>query len=89
MVKMTVFGASKWPKLISRKIWVAEKSWKFHIVYIYVKNTVYSMYRDFFVQTFCEMNFGVLKLPFFAIKEMGTDLCEFAEISGFEKCKNS
>ena len=25
MVKMAVFGASRWPKLISRKIWVAEK----------------------------------------------------------------
>ena len=24
---------SKWPKLISRNIWVAEKSWNFHIVY--------------------------------------------------------
>ena len=26
MVKMAVFGASKWPTLISHKIWVAEKS---------------------------------------------------------------
>ena len=33
MVQMAVFRASKWPKLISRKIWVAEKSWNFHIVY--------------------------------------------------------
>ena len=33
MVKMAVFGASKWPKLVSRKIWVAELSWNFHIVY--------------------------------------------------------
>ena len=33
MVKMTVFVTSKWPKLISRKIWVAEKPWNFHIVY--------------------------------------------------------
>ena len=24
-----------WPKLISRKIWVAEKYWNFHIVYIF------------------------------------------------------
>ena len=29
MVKSVVFGASKWPKLISRKIWVAEKILKF------------------------------------------------------------
>ena len=27
------FVASKWPELILRKIWVAEKSWNFHIVY--------------------------------------------------------
>ena len=33
MVKMAVFGAWKWPKLISRKFWLAEKSWNFHIVY--------------------------------------------------------
>ena len=33
MVKFTDFGASKWPKLISLKIWVAEKSCNFHIVY--------------------------------------------------------
>ena len=33
MVKMAVFGASKWPKVTSRKIWVEEKSWNFHIVY--------------------------------------------------------
>ena len=26
-------GASKWPKLISHKIWPAEKSWNFRIVY--------------------------------------------------------
>ena len=32
MVKMEVFGVSKWPKLISRGIWVAEISWNFHIV---------------------------------------------------------
>ena len=32
-VKMAFFGTSKWPKLISRKIWVAEKSWNFHIVF--------------------------------------------------------
>ena len=32
-VKMSVFGSSKWPKLISRKIWVTEKSWNFHIEY--------------------------------------------------------
>ena len=31
MVKMAVFGASKWPTLISRKIWVAEKSINFYI----------------------------------------------------------
>ena len=29
---MAIFGTSIWPKLISRKIWVAEKSWNFHIV---------------------------------------------------------
>ena len=33
MVKIAVFGASKWPKLIWRKIWVAGKSWNFHIEY--------------------------------------------------------
>ena len=33
MVNMAVFGASKLPKLNSCKIWVAEKSWNFHIVY--------------------------------------------------------
>ena len=33
MVKMANFGAWKWPELISRKIWVPEKSWKFYIVY--------------------------------------------------------
>ena len=33
MVKIAVFGASKWQKLSSHKIWVAEKSWNFHIVY--------------------------------------------------------
>ena len=33
MVKMAVFGGSKWPKLISRKFWVAEISWNFHMVY--------------------------------------------------------
>ena len=33
MVKMAISGASKWQKLISRKIWVAEKSWNFHIGY--------------------------------------------------------
>ena len=27
IVKMAVFGASKWPKLDSRKVWVAAKSW--------------------------------------------------------------
>ena len=32
LLKMSVFGASKWPKLILRKIWVAENSWNFHIV---------------------------------------------------------
>ena len=32
MIKMTVFWAAKWPKLISRKMWVAEKSCNFHIV---------------------------------------------------------
>ena len=32
MVKMAVFAASKWPKLFSHKIWVAKKSWHFHIV---------------------------------------------------------
>ena len=32
MVQITVFGASTWPELISRKIWVAEKSCHFHIV---------------------------------------------------------
>ena len=31
--KMAVLGASKWSKLISRKICVVEKSWNFHIVY--------------------------------------------------------
>ena len=33
MVKMAGFGASKWPKLISHKIRVAEKSWNFNIMY--------------------------------------------------------
>ena len=33
MVKMEFYGASNWPKLISRKIWESEKSWNFHIVY--------------------------------------------------------
>ena len=33
MVKMVVVWDSKWPKLFSRKNWVAEKSWNFHIVY--------------------------------------------------------
>ena len=33
MAKMAVFFVSKWPKLILCKIWVAEKSWNFHIVY--------------------------------------------------------
>ena len=33
MVKMAVYGASKWSKLISHKIWEAEKSWIFNIVY--------------------------------------------------------
>ena len=33
MVTMAGLGASKWSKLISRKIWVVEKSWNFHIVY--------------------------------------------------------
>ena len=33
MVKVAAFAASKWSKLISRKIWVAEKSWNFHIEY--------------------------------------------------------
>ena len=32
MVRIAVFGASKLPKLISRKIYVAEKSWIIHIV---------------------------------------------------------
>ena len=32
-VKMAAFWASKWPKLISCKIWVAEKSWNFQIQY--------------------------------------------------------
>ena len=32
MLKMAFFGTSKWLKLISRKIWVAGKSWHFHIV---------------------------------------------------------
>ena len=32
MVKMAVIKASKWPKLISREIWVAENSWNFHTV---------------------------------------------------------
>ena len=31
-VEMAVFEASKWPKLISCKIFVAQKSWHFHIV---------------------------------------------------------
>ena len=30
MRKIVFFGISKWLKLISRKIWVAEKSWNFH-----------------------------------------------------------
>ena len=34
MVKTVVFGSSKWPTLISRKIWVAEINWKLHIVKI-------------------------------------------------------
>ena len=33
MVKMAIIGALKWPKLISRKIWVADISWNFHIVF--------------------------------------------------------
>ena len=33
MFKMAVFVCSTWPKLISRKIWVTEKSWSLHIVY--------------------------------------------------------
>ena len=31
MAKLAVFGALKWPKLISRKVWAAEKSWNFDI----------------------------------------------------------
>ena len=30
---MAIFGSTKWPKLISRKIWVAENSSNFHIMY--------------------------------------------------------
>ena len=33
MVKRVVFRGSKWSKSISHKIWVAEKSWNFHIVH--------------------------------------------------------
>ena len=33
MLGTTVFGASKCPKLISRKIWLGEKSWNFSSVY--------------------------------------------------------
>ena len=33
LVRIDSFGASKCPKLISRKIWVTEKSWNFHILY--------------------------------------------------------
>ena len=33
LVKMVVFGASKWLKMISRKIWVSDTSSNFHIVY--------------------------------------------------------
>ena len=32
MVKMAIFGTSKWPKLISRKIWQTEKYSNFHTV---------------------------------------------------------
>ena len=32
MVKMAIFGTSKWPKLISRKIWLTEKYSNFHTV---------------------------------------------------------
>ena len=32
IVKMAVFGAPKWPKLILHEIWVSEKSRNFHIV---------------------------------------------------------
>ena len=31
MVKMAIFGASKWPELISRKFQVEENSWNFHM----------------------------------------------------------
>ena len=35
MVIKAVFGASKWPKLISRKTWVSDKSWNFLIVQLH------------------------------------------------------
>ena len=41
MVKITDFEASKGPKLISRKIWVTEKSLNFHIVLLISRNFWY------------------------------------------------
>ena len=42
---MAVLGASKWPKLISRKIWVGENSWNFYTVY---SQLVYpGLYKEF------------------------------------------
>ena len=38
---MSVFGASKWPKLISHKNWVAEKFWKYSF------SQFYRVYDDF------------------------------------------
>ena len=34
MIKIAVFGAIISPKMISRKIWMAVKSWNFHTVYL-------------------------------------------------------
>ena len=35
MAKMAVFELLDSPKLISRKIWVVEKPWNFHIMYVF------------------------------------------------------
>ena len=46
MVKMAVFWASKWPRLISCKIWSTEKSCNFHIGYSQLGSPcLYSNYK--------------------------------------------
>ena len=44
IVKMAVLGASKRPKMILLKIWVAEKSWNFHLLQSQFFSGLYSVF---------------------------------------------